>query len=145
MIDISNKKITKRLAIAKAVILIKKEIIQKIKNNKIPKGDVLNTAKIAGILAAKNTPNLIPLCHPVKLTFINIDYKLNQQSIEINCTVKGEDKTGFEMEALVGVNIAALTIYDMCKMFDKEIVITNVELIKKTGGKSGIYLRREKK
>ena len=136
MIDTSrtglNKKVLYREAKAKATIKLTKEIINKIINNEIPKGNVLVISKTAGILAAKNTANLIPLCHPLNPEFMDINFKINEDTIEIEAIVKGEAKTGFEMEALTAATITALTIYDLCKpLFDK-ILITDIHLIYKT-------------
>ncbi len=142
MIDVTGKKETARLALAKGRINMNKDTLILVKNNKIPKGDVLATAQTAGIMAAKKTPDLIPLCHPLLLSSVIIEFNFDSEAgaIEITATVKGEGKTGFEMEALTAVSTAALTIYDMCKMFDKRMTITDVHLVKKTGGKSGTYL-----
>jgi cyclic pyranopterin monophosphate synthase len=142
MIDVTGKKETARLALAKGRINMNKDTLSLVKNNKIPKGDVLATAQTAGIMAAKKTPDLIPLCHPLLLSSVIIEFNLDSEDsfIEITATVKGEGKTGFEMEALTAVSMAALTIYDMCKMFDKRMTITDIHLMKKTGGKSGTYL-----
>jgi cyclic pyranopterin phosphate synthase len=141
MIDVTGKKETARLALAKGRINMNKDTLSLVRNNKIPKGDVLATAQTAGILAAKKTPDLIPLCHPLLLSSVIVEFDFpSEGSIEITATVKGEGKTGFEMEALTAVSMAALTIYDMCKMFDKAMTITDIHLMKKTGGKSGTYL-----
>ncbi|MEW6170378.1 MAG: cyclic pyranopterin monophosphate synthase MoaC [Candidatus Omnitrophota bacterium] len=144
MIDITCKKNTHRSAIAEATIFAKGSTIKKIRHNKIPKGDVFVVARVAGLMAVKNTVNLIPMCHPIKITAISFDYKINESSIKVECCVKGIDKTGFEMEALTGASIYALTIYDMCKMFDKEMIINDIKLVKKTGGKSDTYIRKKK-
>ena len=142
MIDVTGKQETVRTALAKGRIKMNKDTLALVKNNKIPKGDVLATAQTAGILAAKKTPDLIPLCHPLLLSSVTIEFNLDSEAsaIEIAATVKGQGKTGFEMEALTAVSVAALTIYDMCKMFDKAMTITDIHLMKKTGGKSGTYL-----
>lgn len=138
MIDVGEKKITKRKAIACGTIFLLKETIKKIKNNQIPKGDVLNTARVAGILAAKKTSQIIPLCHPLNLTYVEISFIIKKESIEIFAIADAYEKTGVEMEALTAVSISALTIYDMCKMLDKKIVIDKIYLKEKTGGKSDI-------
>jgi cyclic pyranopterin phosphate synthase len=144
MIDVTGKKETARLALAKGRINMNKDTLSLVRNNKIPKGDVLATAQTAGILAAKKTPDLIPLCHPLLLSSVIVEFDFPSEGcIEITATVKGEGKTGFEMEALTAVSVAALTIYDMCKMFDKAMSITDVHLMKKTGGKSGTYLSQK--
>jgi cyclic pyranopterin phosphate synthase len=141
MIDVSAKKETPRLATAKARINVNKDTLALVKRNNIPKGDVLSIAQAAGILAAKRTPDLIPLCHPLLLSSISVDFSLPARGsyIDITATVKGRGQTGFEMEALTAAAIAALTIYDMCKMFDPGMTITGLRLVKKSGGKSGDY------
>ena len=141
MIDVSPKKETRRLATARARIDINKATLALVRKNSIPKGDVLAVAQAAGILAAKRTPDLIPLCHPLLLTSISIDFTLPARGnfIDIAATVKGRGQTGFEMEALTAAAVAALTIYDMCKMFDPGMVISGLRLVKKSGGKSGDY------
>jgi len=144
MIDVTAKKETERLAIAKARINMKKETLILIRKEQIPKGDVLTVAQTAGIMAAKRTPDLIPLCHPLLLTSVAVDFNIPGKGdfIEITAMVKGKGKTGFEMEALTAVSVAALTVYDMCKMLDKSMGITDIRLIKKTGGKSGTYISK---
>jgi len=141
MIDVSAKRETSRLAIARARLKLNRDTFNLVKKNKVPKGDVLAVAQAAGIMAAKQTPSLIPLCHPLLLNSVAIDFDLKSRgtSVEITATVKGIGKTGFEMEALTAAAIAALTIYDMCKMLDKGMHITDLYLVKKTGGKSGTY------
>ena len=141
MIDVSSKKETQRLATAKARINMNKDTLSLVRGNSIPKGDVLAVAQAAGILAAKRTPELIPLCHPLLLSSISIDFSLPARGsyIDIAATVKGKGQTGFEMEALMAAAVAALTIYDMCKMFDPGMSITNLRLVAKSGGKSGRY------
>jgi cyclic pyranopterin phosphate synthase len=142
MIDVSNKKDTQRLATAVACISMSDDTLRKVKEQNTPKGDVLAVAQAAGIMAAKQTSSLIPLCHPLMITGISVDfsYPAKKGAIAIEATVRGRGKTGFEMEALTAVAVAALTIYDMCKMFDQGMIITDMRLIKKTGGKSGIYI-----
>lgn len=141
MIDVSDKKDTQRLATAAACINMSRETLRLVLKNEIPKGDVLAVSQAAGIMAAKRTPDLIPLCHPLLLTSISVDFSFPAKggSIVITATVKGRGKTGFEMEALTAAAVAALTIYDMCKMFDQGMTITDMRLVKKTGGKSGTY------
>ena len=137
MVDISGKHETQRVAQAIGSIIIGPKVIKLIVTNQITKGDVLSTARIAGILAAKSTANLIPLCHPIKLTKISINFEIiDNQMIQIDCLVSTISRTGVEMEALTGVSVAALTIYDMCKSANKSMVIKEIKLIKKTGGKS---------
>ena len=141
MVDVSEKEITHRTASACGKILVGEEIIESIKENTNKKGDVLAVARVAGIMAAKRTSELIPLCHLLMLTKCTIDFTINEDEgyIEAICTVKTDGKTGVEMEALTGVQIALLTIYDMCKAIDKKMVITNVHLLSKSGGKSGDF------
>jgi cyclic pyranopterin phosphate synthase len=136
MVDVSEKGITKRTAVVAGTVFTKKEVIQMIKNKQIPKGDVLESARLAGILAAKKTSDLIPLCHPIGIDFVEIEFTLQEERINIKTRVKGEARTGVEMEAFTATALSALTIYDMCKAFDKEMVIGEIRLIEKTGGKS---------
>lgn len=144
MIDVTGKKETTRSAIAKTCINMSKATLSLIQKKQVPKGNVTTAAQTAGILAAKRTPELIPLCHPILLSSVTIKFDFHEKDscIEITATVSGEGKTGFEMEALTAAAIAALTIYDMCKMFDKGMTITGLRLVKKTGGKSGTYLSK---
>ena len=141
MVDVSQKNETERTATACSTISISKETLECIKNNTIGKGDVLGVARVAGIMAAKKTGDLIPMCHPLMLTKCNIDYEINEikSNIKILATVKVVGKTGVEMEALTSATVCALTIYDMCKAMDKKMVIENTFLLKKTGGKSGEF------
>lgn len=142
MIDVGNKKNTRRLARARAFVRLDKGIIERIKNNDMPKGNVLEDARVAGILACKNTTGLIPLCHNIGLEYASIDFKFRQERIIVESLIKSTGKTGVEMEALVACSVAALTIYDMCKMFSKSIEIQNICLLEKKGGRSGHYLRK---
>lgn len=141
MVDVSEKNKTERVAIAVSKIKVSKETLELIKEGKIGKGDVLGVARVAGIMASKQTSNLIPMCHPLMISSCNIDFEINdkENSIEIKATVKIVDKTGVEMEALTAATISALTIYDMCKAIDKRMVIEGTHLLKKTGGKSGEF------
>ena len=141
MVDIGNKNITQRLAKAKATVKFSEEAINEFIDNGSPKGDVLETARVAGVLAAKATPSIVPLCHPILLTKINISFDVNKSNhtIDVLTEVSCDAKTGAEMEALTAASAAALTIYDMMKWKDKGIVISNIHLLKKTGGKSGDY------
>tara|TARA_Y100000994_G_scaffold63975_1_gene52041 strand:- start:8058 stop:8522 length:465 start_codon:yes stop_codon:yes gene_type:complete len=138
MVDISDKDITVRIATAEAKIEMASTTLEEIINGAIPKGNVLNTAKIAGIISAKKTHELIPLCHQILLSGIDIGFYPDQKNavLVINSTVKTTYSTGVEMEALTAVSIAALTIYDMCKAVDKNMKITNIHLVSKTGGQS---------
>lgn len=141
MVDVSEKNKSERVAIAVSKIKVSKETLELIKEGKIGKGDVLGVARVAGIMASKQTSNLIPMCHPLMISSCNIDFEINDEenSIEIKVTVKIVDKTGVEMEALTAATISALTIYDMCKAIDKRMVIECTHLLKKTGGKSGEF------
>ena len=141
MIDVGNKKTTKRIAIAEAFINLNTNTKKKIYENKIIKGDVISVAKTAGILAAKRTSDIIPLCHPIPLSSVDIEIINKSKGLQIISKCKSLSKTGVEMEALASVSIAALTIYDMCKSLDKSIEISKIRLLSKKGGKSGNYQR----
>lgn len=141
MVEVSQKENTVRTAVATGVIRMKQETIQAVQNERIKKGDVLSVAQIAGIMASKKTSELIPMCHQLMLTGADLRFKIDEESIWIEAEVKTVGKTGVEMEALTAVSVAALTIYDMCKAIDKEMVIGEITLAKKTGGKSGDYLK----
>lgn len=145
MVDVTKKAVTQRIAIATGSVVMKPATLRIVREGKAEKGDVLGVARVAGIMAAKNTSNLIPMCHPLAITSVAIDFRLNtkKSAVEITATVKVAGQTGVEMEALTAVTIAALTIYDMCKAVDKEMVITEIMLVEKQGGKSGLF-RREK-
>lgn len=142
MVDVSEKKNTTRIAVAKAEILVKSSTLKMITDNKIPKGNVFTTAEIAGITAAKKTSDLIPLCHPLLISNIDVDFSVDKEKsrILVKSEVKLEGKTGAEMEALIAVSIAALTIYDMCKSVDREMIISDIKLLRKRGGESGEYI-----
>lgn len=142
MIDVGGKRKTKRVARAAAFIRLNREIIKRIKNNDMPKGNVLEAARIAGISAAKKTSGLIPLCHNLGIEYAGVDFLLNKEGITVTSLIKATEKTGVEMEAMVACLVAALTIYDMCKMFSKSIEIQNVYLIEKRGGRGGAYVRK---
>ncbi len=137
MIDVSGKTPSLRTAEASGKILIKEETIALIRAGKTPKGDIFTVAKIAGIQAAKQTPFLIPMCHNLNITHCDIRFQVEKNAVSVTTTVKTENRTGVEMEALVGTAAALLAIYDMLKPVDKTMVITDIELMKKTGGKSG--------
>lgn len=143
MVDVSQKAETKRRAVASTRILLNAETIEAIKNNQTPKGNPLEIARIAGIIAAKQTANLIPLCHQIALSKIEIRAELKEFGVYLESEVVTTAQTGVEMEALTAVSIAALTIYDMCKALDKSITITDIRLESKTGGKSGDFTRAE--
>ncbi|MDF2514548.1 MAG: cyclic pyranopterin monophosphate synthase accessory protein [Herbinix sp.] len=143
MVDVTDKKITQRTAVARGCIRVNEEVFRRILEGSIEKGDVLGVARIAGIMGVKRTSDLIPLCHPLMLSKSSIEFQLEETTkvITAECTCKLEGKTGVEMEALTGVTVALLTIYDMCKALDKGMEIFGVHLVKKTGGKSGEYER----
>ncbi|KRQ86422.1 Cyclic pyranopterin monophosphate synthase accessory protein [Caloramator mitchellensis] len=143
MVDVSDKDMTKREAVAIGSIYMKKETLNRIYEGTIKKGDVLSVAQVGGIMAAKNTSHLIPMCHPIITTGCDISFKLDFENskIDIKATVKTIGQTGVEMEALTAVSAAALTIYDMCKAIDRDMMITDIMLIRKSGGKSGLYER----
>lgn len=144
MVDVGIKEKTHRIAKAQAFVKLDEQIIERIRHNKIPKGNVLETARTAGILAAKKTPELIPLCHNIEIEYAQTDFSFRKEGILIESTVKAHAKTGVEMEALAVCSVAALTVYDMCKMFSKSIEITDIYLLEKRGGKSGEYKRNKK-
>lgn len=144
MVDVSNKEATVRTASAFARVKVSKSLFGKIQKNEIVKGDVLTTAKIAGIQGGKKTAELIPLCHNILISKLDVDIKLNEdeKSVEIFANAKTTNVTGIEMEVLTAASIAALTVYDMCKAADKSITISEIKLLEKTGGKSGNYKRK---
>lgn len=145
MVDVSEKEITSRIAIARGTIHMRSETLALILEDKIEKGDVFSVARVAGIMAAKKTSELIPMCHPLNITSVEID--LTPQSeparVEIEASARVSGKTGVEMEAMTAVSIAGLTIYDMCKAVDREMSIGEIRLVKKSGGKSGTFIRKE--
>ena len=144
MVDISDKNITKRFAKASGRISMNKTTLEILLSGKSKKGNVLETARISGIMAAKKNSELIPLCHPIKLNFVGIEFDINKQEnyISVSCTIVCIDSTGAEMEALTGVSIACLTIYDMLKAIDREMIISDICLLEKFGGKSGHFIRK---
>lgn len=141
MVDVTKKEKTERVAIATGKVKASKETITLIKNGEIGKGDVLGVARVAGIMAMKKTSDLIPMCHPIMINGCSIDFEIDEENSEIIITGTSKifEKTGVEMEALTGVSVATLTIYDMCKAVDKRMVIDDIHLVKKTGGKSGEF------
>jgi cyclic pyranopterin phosphate synthase len=141
MVDTGNKEITSRRAVASARVLMKRETLDALREHRTPKGDPLEAARLAGIMAAKRTSDLIPLCHPLPLTHIDIKASLEDTGVALEAEVSTNAQTGVEMEALTAVSIAALTVYDMCKALEKGMTITDVRLEVKTGGKSGDYKR----
>jgi cyclic pyranopterin monophosphate synthase len=139
MVDVSAKDVTTRSATAKGRVLAAAETIALITSDQAKKGDVLATARIAGIMAAKKTADLIPLCHPLMISKVSVDFVVAATHIDVEATVKVEDKTGVEMEALTACSVACLTIYDMLKAVDRGMTITNLRVTQKTGGKSGTF------
>ena len=145
MVDVSEKKTTARTASAVGTIQVNREIMEAVVHKTAAKGDVLGVARVAGIMAAKRTWELIPMCHPLCIRKCSVDFETDEENLEIRAvaTVKVEDVTGVEMEALTAVSVAALTIYDMCKAVQKDMQITNIRLLAKSGGKSGDYQIKE--
>jgi cyclic pyranopterin monophosphate synthase len=143
MVDVTEKSPTVRQATAMGIVSMQPETFDKIQNQSVKKGNVLETARIAGIMGAKKTADLIPMCHPLNITHVQIDFypDASSHSIRIEASVRIKDQTGVEMEALTAVSTAALTIYDMCKSYDREMMIKEICLLKKSGGKSGIFHR----
>jgi len=143
MVDTGGKAVTTRRAVASARVLMSPETVAAVRQQATPKGDPLETARLAGIMAAKRTAELIPLCHPLPLTHVEVRAELEDGGVVIEAEAATEAQTGVEMEALTAATIAALTVYDMCKAVDKGMTITDIRLEEKTGGKSGDYRRRE--
>ncbi|NYE26052.1 cyclic pyranopterin monophosphate synthase MoaC [Pigmentiphaga litoralis] len=145
MVDVGAKPATARVARAGGSIRMEAATLERIRDGNAKKGDVLGIARIAAIMAAKRTSDLIPLCHPIPLTHVSCDFDIDEAASAVHCTVQAETVggTGVEMEALTAVNVALLTIYDMCKAVDRGMVIDNVRLLEKRGGKSGVWLRQE--
>jgi len=143
MVDVSEKSATAREAVAQGIITMQPETFDLIREQKVKKGNVLETARIAGIMAAKKTAELIPMCHPLSITHVQVDFfpHPDTNSMRIEAVVRVVGQTGVEMEALTAVSIAALTIYDMCKSYDRAMTISDVYLLKKSGGKSGTFVR----
>ncbi|HEX7364090.1 MAG TPA: cyclic pyranopterin monophosphate synthase MoaC [Dehalococcoidia bacterium] len=139
MVDVGGKAVTSRVAVARGSVLMQVKTMGLLEKGKLPKGDVLSAARVAGIMAAKETYRFIPLCHPLLIENVAIDFSLDKKrsAVDITATVKGSGKTGFEMEALTAVAVTGLTIYDMCKTVDQTMRLENMRLIKKSGGKSG--------
>ena len=145
MVDVTAKKATDRRAVARGFVKMQSATLEKIVDRKIKKGNVLETARIAGVMAAKRTADLIPMCHPLNLTHISVDFHPDdsRSGIQIEATARLVGQTGVEMEALTAVSTAALTIYDMCKSYDRQMTISDIHLAEKTGGKSGTIKRQE--
>ena len=132
MVDVGEKTVVRRTAKAAGKVLMSPETVELLRERALPKGDALNTARIAGVMAAKKTPDLIPLCHGLNLTSVDVDFTVNERGVDIVATSQASDRTGVEMEALTAVSVAALTIYDMCKAVDKGMIIEGVKLLEKT-------------
>lgn len=143
MVDVTAKAVTERTAVARGFVRLPARVVKQVRGLKVPKGNPLEVARIAGFAAAKRTAEWIPLCHPLALTHIDVTARLCQNGVEIVTRVSATAQTGVEMEALVAVAAAALTVYDMCKALDKGIEITDIYLVEKTGGKSGTYRRKK--
>jgi len=143
MVDVGDKSVTKRTAVAEGQIIMLDKTLDLIKQGNHKKGDVLGIARIAGIMAAKRTSDLIPLCHPLALTKVTVDFKIldDESAVECRCQVQTSGQTGVEMEALTAVQVALLTIYDMCKAVDRGMIMTDIRLLEKVGGKSGHWVR----
>jgi len=141
MVDVSAKSVTAREARASGRVLVSSEVVALLRGEGVPKGDALAVARIAGIMGAKQTPALIPLCHPLAISGVTVDLAVTDDAVEISATVRTSDRTGVEMEALTAVSVAALTVIDMVKAVDKGAVITDVRVETKTGGKSGDWAR----
>jgi cyclic pyranopterin phosphate synthase len=141
MVDVSGKDVTARSATASGRVLVSAEVVALLRGDGVPKGDALAVARVAGIMAAKRTPDLVPLCHPLSLSAVSVDFVVEDDAISISATVRTTDRTGVEMEALTAVSVAALTLVDMVKAVDKKTVITEIRVDEKTGGKSGPFQR----
>ncbi|OGP26434.1 MAG: molybdenum cofactor biosynthesis protein C [Deltaproteobacteria bacterium GWA2_57_13] len=145
MVDVTEKDVTERIAVARGKILMRPETLTLIMEKKVEKGDVFSVARVAGIMAAKKTSELIPMCHPLNITSVEIDLtpQKNPSRVEIEAVVRVTGKTGVEMEAMTAVAVSGLTIYDMCKAVDREMTLGEIRLVKKSGGKSGTFIRKE--
>ena len=145
MVDVTDKKPSERVAVAQGVVSMNPATFEKIQKQTVKKGNVLETARIAGIMAAKKTSELIPMCHPLNVTHVKVDFFTDEpaSSIRIEAVARIVDQTGVEMEALTAVSVAALTIYDMCKSYDREMTISKIFLLEKSGGKSGSFVRKK--
>lgn len=141
MVDVSGKDVTTREAVAAGRVLVSAEVVALLRGDGVPKGDALGVARVAGIMAAKRTPDLVPLCHPLAISGVTVDLEVTDEAVEITATVRTSDRTGVEMEALTAVSVAGLTVVDMVKAVDKSAVITDVRVLTKTGGKSGDWSR----
>ncbi len=147
MVDVSEKKVSERRATARARVAMQPETLRLIKEDKIKKGDVLSVARVAGIMAAKRTFELIPLCHPLQINSVEVDFELDEEAscVEINTSVRTSGRTGVEIEALTAASVAGLTIYDMCKAVDRAMTVSNIQLVSKSGGRSGNFRRQDRR
>ena len=144
MVDVGDKPVTKRTATAEAVVRMSAETLKLVEDGLVPKGNVFDTARVAGIMAAKRTAELLPMCHPIGLDDVGVDISVEgDDSLRIRARAKAEAKTGVEMEALVAASVAALTVYDMCKGVDRSILVTDIRVVKKSGGLSGDYVAED--
>ena len=141
MVDVSAKDVTAREAVATGRVSVSAEVVSLLRGEGVPKGDALGVARVAGIMAAKRTPDLVPLCHPIALHGVTVDLQVTDDAVEITATARTADRTGVEMEALTSVAVAGLTVIDMVKAVDPRAAITDVRLLKKSGGKSGLWTR----
>jgi cyclic pyranopterin phosphate synthase len=141
MVDVSGKEVTSRTAVASGRVLVSAEVVALLRGEGVPKGDALGVARVAGIMGAKRTPDLVPLCHPLAISGVTVDLEVQDDAVAVTATVRTTDRTGVEMEALTAVSVAALTVVDMVKAVDKGAVITDVRVESKTGGKSGDWTR----
>lgn len=143
MVDVSAKDVTNRTAVATGRVLVTPTVIELLRGEGVPKGDALGVARVAGIMGAKRTPELVPLCHPLAISGVDLDLEVQDDAVTIRATVRTTDRTGVEMEALTAVSVAALTVVDMVKAVDKGAVITDIRVESKTGGRSGAWFREE--
>ena len=145
MVDVTEKEVTSRIAVARGAVFMRTETLALIMEKKVAKGDVFSVARVAGIMAAKKTPELVPMCHPLNITSVKIFLTPQKEParVEIEAVVKVSGQTGVEMEAMTAVSVCGLTIYDMCKAVDREMTISEIRLVKKSGGKSGTFIRKE--
>ena len=143
MVDVSDREVTDRASTAAGFVALRPETVAAIRDSAVPKGDVLSTARLAGIMAAKRTSELIPMCHPIAITFADVSLRVVDTGIEIEADVRIKDRTGVEMEALTAVSVAGLTIIDMVKSMDPGATITNIRVLKKSGGRSGVWTNVE--
>jgi cyclic pyranopterin monophosphate synthase len=145
MVDVGEKAVTQREAVARGRIVLQNETLQLLQQNALPKGNAIEAARLAGIMAAKRTGELVPLCHPLGLDFVDVQITPTENGLDIEATARCHGQTGVEMEALTAVSVAALTLYDMCKAVDKMMVIGEIRLVKKSGGRSGDFVRSGEK